>query len=66
MYNKIDLKLKQVYLEKNGLKRDGFLKKILLVASSGIADLQTADAFLISIKFKLKDEKLLETDMYLP
>ena len=54
------LKLKQVYQEKNGRTKDGFIKKILLVGFSGIADLLMEDEFPRLMRFKLKDGKLLK------
>ena len=60
MSNLIDLKLFQDYLENIGLKKDGFLKKILQVGFNGIVDLLMEDEFLILTKFKLKDGKILE------
>ena len=53
----------QDYLESIGLKKDGFLKKILWVGFSGIADFVTEEELSIWIKFKLKDGKILE-DMF--
>ena len=60
MQKKTDSKLKQVYQEKNGWTKDGFIKKILLVGFSGIADLLMEDEFPTLMKFKLKDGKLLK------
>ena len=60
MQKKTDLKLKQVYQEKNGWIKDGYIKKILLVGFNGIADLKMEDVFLVQMKFKLKDGKLLD------
>ena len=59
MQKKIDLELKQVYQEKNGQIKDGFIKKILLAGFNGIADLKMEDVSLAQMKFKLRDGKLL-------
>jgi len=45
--SQIDLKLNQVYQEKNGRKKVGFLNKILWDGFNGTADFQMGDAFLI-------------------
>jgi hypothetical protein len=45
------------------LKKDGFLKKILLVGFSGTVDFVMEEEFLIWMKFRLKDGKILE-DMF--
>ena len=53
----------QDYLESIGLKKDGFLKKILWVGFSGTVDFVMEEEFLIWMKFRLKDGKILE-DMF--
>ena len=50
----------QDYLESIRLKKDGFLKKILWVGFSGTVDFVMEEEFLIWMKFKLKDGKILE------
>jgi hypothetical protein len=55
--------LSQVCRENIGLKKDGFIKRILWVGFNGIADLLREEEFLIWMKFKLRDGKILE-DMY--
>ena len=42
------------------IKKDGYLKKILLVGFNGTVDFQWEDVYLILIKFKLRDGKILQ------
>ena len=60
MLRLIDFKLKQVYQEKNGKRKVGFSKRILLDGFSGIVDFQMEEDFQKWMKFKLKDGKILQ------
>ena len=50
----------QDYRENIGSKKVGFLRKIHLDGFSGIADLQMEEEFLILMRYKLRDGKILE------
>ena len=60
MLRLIGFKLKQVYQEKNGKRKVGFSKRILLDGFSGIVDFQMEEDFQKWMKFKLKDGKILQ------
>ena len=52
-------KVKSGLSKKNGRKKVGFLNKILWDGFNGTADFQMEDAFLIQMRFKSKDGKIL-------
>ena len=60
MLRLIGFKLEQVYQEKNGKRKVGFSKRILLDGFSGIVDFQMEEDFQKWMKFKSKDGKILQ------